>query len=210
MAVIPTATNKIYIMQLKAHFIKCVNCESCCCCTTFKWCHHEVFSVWFSLVLTLVPCPPLRALLQADVILLIGARLNWILHFGLPPRFDPIVKIIQVCLSPSLVLFPSWNPAACLPSDFTAEAHTLIYSHNRAVTARLLLSICRLTFVQKRWGIMWGLLSLCWETSALLLLRSALIFSHGVATNVVLPLLCLSKWRFYNYLLILLFWHPSE
>lgn len=37
-----------------------------------------------------------RALLQADVILLIGARLNWILHFGLPPRFDPNVKIIQV------------------------------------------------------------------------------------------------------------------
>lgn len=38
-----------------------------------------------------------RALLQADVVLLLGARLNWILHFGLPPRFDPNVKIIQVC-----------------------------------------------------------------------------------------------------------------
>ena len=38
-----------------------------------------------------------RALLQADVILLLGARLNWILHFGLPPRFNPHVKIIQVC-----------------------------------------------------------------------------------------------------------------
>lgn len=45
------------------------------------------------------PLPPVllwRALLQADVILLLGARLNWILHFGLPPRFDPNVKIIQV------------------------------------------------------------------------------------------------------------------
>lgn len=46
------------------------------------------------------PPPPLfllsRALLQADVVLLLGARLNWILHFGLPPRFDPDVKIIQV------------------------------------------------------------------------------------------------------------------
>uniref|UniRef100_A0A8C9X2E1 2-hydroxyacyl-CoA lyase 1 n=1 Tax=Sander lucioperca TaxID=283035 RepID=A0A8C9X2E1_SANLU len=39
-----------------------------------------------------------RALLQADVVLLLGARLNWILHFGLPPRFDPDVKIIQVDL----------------------------------------------------------------------------------------------------------------
>lgn len=27
------------------------------------------------------------ALGQADVILLVGARLNWILHYGLPPRF---------------------------------------------------------------------------------------------------------------------------
>ncbi|XP_078789614.1 2-hydroxyacyl-CoA lyase 1 isoform X2 [Oryzias latipes] len=39
-----------------------------------------------------------RALLQADVVLLFGARLNWILHFGLPPRFNPNVKIIQVDL----------------------------------------------------------------------------------------------------------------
>ena len=36
------------------------------------------------------------ALQKADVILLLGARLNWILHFGKPPRFDPDVKIIQV------------------------------------------------------------------------------------------------------------------
>ncbi|TRY93287.1 hypothetical protein DNTS_010845 [Danionella cerebrum] len=39
-----------------------------------------------------------RALLQADVIVLLGARLNWILHFGLAPRFSPHVKIIQVDL----------------------------------------------------------------------------------------------------------------
>lgn len=37
-----------------------------------------------------------RALQEADVILLLGARLNWILHFGLPPRFNPKVKVIQV------------------------------------------------------------------------------------------------------------------
>jgi len=30
------------------------------------------------------------------VILLVGARLNWMLHFGLPPRFDKSVKIIQI------------------------------------------------------------------------------------------------------------------
>lgn len=37
------------------------------------------------------------ALLHADVILLLGARLNWMLHFGRPPRFQNDVKIIQVC-----------------------------------------------------------------------------------------------------------------
>jgi len=31
---------------------------------------------------------------NADVIFLCGARLNWIMHFGLPPRFHPDVKII--------------------------------------------------------------------------------------------------------------------
>ncbi|XP_045478553.1 2-hydroxyacyl-CoA lyase 1 [Harmonia axyridis] len=36
------------------------------------------------------------ALQEADVILLLGARLNWILHFGRPPRFSPDVKVIQI------------------------------------------------------------------------------------------------------------------
>ncbi|XP_017377955.1 2-hydroxyacyl-CoA lyase 1 isoform X3 [Cebus imitator] len=37
-----------------------------------------------------------RALQFADVIVLFGARLNWILHFGLPPRYQPDVKFIQL------------------------------------------------------------------------------------------------------------------
>ncbi|KAI8802567.1 HSPC279-like protein [Cladochytrium replicatum] len=37
-----------------------------------------------------------HALRSADVIVLIGGRLNWILHFGLPPRFLREVKIIQI------------------------------------------------------------------------------------------------------------------
>ncbi|XP_054268499.1 2-hydroxyacyl-CoA lyase 1 isoform X1 [Macrosteles quadrilineatus] len=36
------------------------------------------------------------ALQEADVILLLGARLNWMLHFGRPPRFNKKVSIIQV------------------------------------------------------------------------------------------------------------------
>lgn len=36
------------------------------------------------------------ALRGADTILLLGARLNWMLHFGRPPRFNKNVNIIQV------------------------------------------------------------------------------------------------------------------
>jgi len=37
-----------------------------------------------------------HALQNADVIFLMGARLNWILHFGLPPRFAQGVRVIQM------------------------------------------------------------------------------------------------------------------
>ena len=40
------------------------------------------------------------ALKDADVVLLLGARLNWILHFGKPPRFRPDVKVIQLDIEP--------------------------------------------------------------------------------------------------------------
>lgn len=40
------------------------------------------------------------ALKEADTVLLVGCRLNWILHFGLPPRFKPDVKIIQIDIDP--------------------------------------------------------------------------------------------------------------
>ncbi|CAG8619394.1 8572_t:CDS:2 [Paraglomus brasilianum] len=41
-----------------------------------------------------------KALSDADVVLLLGARLNWILHFGQPPKFSESVKIIQVEIHP--------------------------------------------------------------------------------------------------------------
>jgi 2-hydroxyacyl-CoA lyase 1 len=37
-----------------------------------------------------------HALQEADVIFLLGARLNWIMHFGLPPRFNRKVRIVQL------------------------------------------------------------------------------------------------------------------
>ena len=36
------------------------------------------------------------ALQNADLIFLIGARLNWIMHFGLPPRFREGVRVVQL------------------------------------------------------------------------------------------------------------------
>lgn len=36
------------------------------------------------------------ALKDSDCIVLLGARLNWMLHFGQQPRFNSDVKIIQV------------------------------------------------------------------------------------------------------------------
>lgn len=40
------------------------------------------------------------ALREADVVFLMGARLNWIMHFGLPPRFNENVRIIQLDINP--------------------------------------------------------------------------------------------------------------
>ncbi|MHB8577867.1 MAG: thiamine pyrophosphate-binding protein [Dehalococcoidia bacterium] len=37
-----------------------------------------------------------HALQNTDVVFLMGARLNWIMHFGLPPRWSPDVKVIQL------------------------------------------------------------------------------------------------------------------
>lgn len=41
-----------------------------------------------------------KALKEADVVLLIGARLNWILHYGHSPRWGPNVKFIQIDIAP--------------------------------------------------------------------------------------------------------------
>src|SRR5499427_5581098 len=44
-----------------------------------------------------------HALQNADVVLLLGARLNWIMHFGLPPRFNKNVRIIQLDIAPEQI-----------------------------------------------------------------------------------------------------------
>ena len=37
---------------------------------------------------------------NTDLVLLVGARLNWQLHFGLPPRFSPGLRVLQVDIAP--------------------------------------------------------------------------------------------------------------
>lgn len=65
------------------------------------------------------------ALQKADVILLLGARLNWILHFGRPPRYAADVKVIQVDLCPE-ELHNSIECGVAIQSDILPFTNQLI------------------------------------------------------------------------------------
>lgn len=65
------------------------------------------------------------ALQKADVILLFGARLNWMLHFGRPPRFNKDVKVIQVDLNAE-DLHNSVLSAVAVQSDIVPFTELLI------------------------------------------------------------------------------------
>lgn len=64
------------------------------------------------------------ALQQSDVILLLGARLNWMLHFGRPPRFHNNVKIIQVDLCAE-ELHNSISSAVAIQADINCAVESL-------------------------------------------------------------------------------------
>uniref|UniRef100_A0A8C9QWS9 2-hydroxyacyl-CoA lyase n=1 Tax=Scleropages formosus TaxID=113540 RepID=A0A8C9QWS9_SCLFO len=70
-----------------------------------------------------------RALLQADVVVLLGARLNWILHFGLPPRFNPQVKVIQVDICAE-ELGNNVKPAVALLGDIRNVVSQALAAHS--------------------------------------------------------------------------------
>ncbi|NWX98812.1 HACL1 lyase, partial [Nothoprocta ornata] len=65
------------------------------------------------------------ALQHADVIILLGARLNWILHFGLPPRFRQDVKVIQIDICAE-ELGNNVRPAASLLGDINTVTKQLL------------------------------------------------------------------------------------
>ncbi len=64
------------------------------------------------------------ALVEADTVLLMGARLNWIMHYGLPPRFNPDVKVIQMDISPEEI-------------GTNVPAAAALVGHAKAVTGQL-------------------------------------------------------------------------
>mmetsp|Transcript_48439 Transcript_48439/g.80516 ORF Transcript_48439/g.80516 Transcript_48439/m.80516 type:complete len:1128 (+) Transcript_48439:91-3474(+) len=74
------------------------------------------------------------ALANADVILLLGARLNWMMHYGQPPRLRPDVKIIQVDIQPEEL-------------HNNVRAHVALCGSIRAIVGQINTSIRKTPFV---------------------------------------------------------------
>ncbi|KMQ93996.1 2-hydroxyacyl- lyase 1-like protein [Lasius niger] len=66
------------------------------------------------------------ALQHSDVILLLGARLNWMLHFGRSPRFQNDVKVIQIDLCAE-ELHNSVPSAVAIQSDIAPATQYLMH-----------------------------------------------------------------------------------
>jgi 2-hydroxyacyl-CoA lyase 1 len=65
------------------------------------------------------------ALKGADVVLILGARLNWILHFGEEPKWNPNVKIIQVDISAEELGKNNGDPALGIVGDINVVTSQL-------------------------------------------------------------------------------------
>ena len=64
------------------------------------------------------------ALAETDTVLLLGARLNWMLHFGLPPRWSNKVRVIQVDICAE-EMHNSVQSTVALQGDLCATAQIL-------------------------------------------------------------------------------------
>ena len=65
------------------------------------------------------------ALKGADIVLVLGARLNWILHFGEEPKWNAAVKIIQVDLSAEEIGKNAGDPALGIIGDINVVTSQL-------------------------------------------------------------------------------------
>ncbi|KAK2739891.1 hypothetical protein FQN55_009064 [Onygenales sp. PD_40] len=68
------------------------------------------------------------ALKHADVVLLLGARLNWILHFGETPRWSRSVKLIQVDINAEEIGRNAGNAELGLVGDISLVINQLLSS----------------------------------------------------------------------------------
>ncbi|KAL8987859.1 MAG: hypothetical protein Q9169_008640 [Polycauliona sp. 2 TL-2023] len=85
------------------------------------------------------------ALREADVVLLLGARLNWILHFGSPPKWNLSAKFIQIDISSDELGKNAADPALAIHGDIATvipqlQTHLSTWSYksdSSPYTARL-------------------------------------------------------------------------
>ncbi|KAJ9614308.1 hypothetical protein H2200_002444 [Cladophialophora chaetospira] len=66
------------------------------------------------------------ALKEADVVLVLGAKLNWVLSFGLPPKWSPAAKIIQVDISADEIGKNGGHPSLSLVGDVALIVEQLV------------------------------------------------------------------------------------
>lgn len=66
------------------------------------------------------------ALKEADVVLVLGAKLNWILSFGLPPKWNPDAKIIQVDVTAEELGKNGGHPTLSLVGDVGLVVEQLV------------------------------------------------------------------------------------
>lgn len=57
------------------------------------------------------------ALRHADVVLVLGAKLNWILHFGEPPKWNAFARFIQVDIDPEAIGHNKGDPELGVLTD---------------------------------------------------------------------------------------------
>src|SRR3984893_3999332 len=71
------------------------------------------------------------ALLQADVVFLMGARFNWILHFGQLPRYAKDLKVIQLDIAPEEIGHNKATEVALV-----GDGKAIVGQLNKALTVR--------------------------------------------------------------------------
>jgi 2-hydroxyacyl-CoA lyase 1 len=71
------------------------------------------------------------ALSQADVVFLMGARFNWILHFGLPPRYAKDVRVVQLDIEPE-----SMHQNKPAEVALVGDGKAIVAQLNQALTGR--------------------------------------------------------------------------